>query len=683
MTNLASMQNNDDPSNERVQEPDFDDPPGFVDDISNEELLADLLKDKPKEADGIDSVVVIDNVPSVGPERLEKLKNVINKIFSKFGQIVSDHYPLDNGKTMGYIFLEYKSPANAVSAVKMLNGYKLDKQHTFAVNLFTDFEKYANRPPSQNLEKRPFQDMGNLRSWLQDIDANDHYSVIHDAGEKTSIYLNTSSEAIKVEERARWTETYVRWSPQGTYLTTFHQKGIALWGGEKFQQIQRFAHTGVQLIDFSPCERYLVSFSPLMDSKDDPKAIIIWDVLTGAKKRGFHCLSTSQWPVFKWSHDGKYFARIGEDSLSVYETPSFGLLDKKSFKCNDIKDFCWSPADSIISYWVPEQGESPARVTLLEIPSRKELRVKNLFNVSECKLHWQKAGDYLGVKVDRLTKSKKGQYYSFEIFRIREKQIPVDVVEIKDPIGAFAWEPVGSRFAVLHGESPRIGASFYNVKPNSKIELITTLEKKAANALFWAPNGQFIVLAGLRSMNGALEFVDANDMTIMNTSEHFMATDVEWDPTGRYVATGVSWWSHKVDNAYWMWSFQGKVLQKCTTDRFCQLLWRPRPPPVLTEEQIKDLKKNMKTYSKRYELKDRMSQSKASKEIIERRRVLMEEFENFKKQKEEQLAAEKKERLELRRGMETDSYDSGWDEVAQETVEFFISEEIIEIEDPE
>lgn len=54
----------------------------------------------------------------------------------------------------------------------------------------------------------------------------------------------------------RWTETYVRWSPKGTYLATFHQRGIALWGGEKFKQIQRFSHQGVQLIDFSPCERY-------------------------------------------------------------------------------------------------------------------------------------------------------------------------------------------------------------------------------------------------------------------------------------------------------------------------------------------------------------------------------------------------------------------------------------------
>ena len=47
-------------------------------------------------------------------------------------------------------------------------------------------------------------------------------------------------------------------------------------------------------------------------------------------------------------------------------------------------------------------------------------------------------------------------------------------------------------------------------------------------------------------MNGVLEFYDTSDVVCMNQAEHFMATDVEWDPTGRYVATSVSWWAHKV-----------------------------------------------------------------------------------------------------------------------------------------
>ena len=50
-------------------------------------------------------------------------------------------------------------------------------------------------------------------------------------------------------------------------------------------------------------------------------------------------------------------------------------------------------------------------------------------------------------------------------------------------------------------------------------------------------------------MNGVLEFYDTSDVVCMNQAEHFMATDVEWDPTGRYVATSVSWWAHKVSSA--------------------------------------------------------------------------------------------------------------------------------------
>lgn len=50
----------------------------------------------------------------------------------------------------------------------------------------------------------------------------------------------------------------------------------------------------------------------------------------------------------------------------------------------------------------------------------------------------------------------------------------------------------------------------------------------------------------LCSMNGALAFVDTSDCTMMNIAEHYTASDVEWDPTGRYIVTSVSWWSHKV-----------------------------------------------------------------------------------------------------------------------------------------
>ncbi len=72
---------------------------------------------------------------------------------------------------------------------------------------------------------------GNLKSWLLDPRANDQFSVVLEGGEKVAVYNNCKPDPAPAEARPRWTETYVRWSPLGTFLVTFHQRGIALWGG--------------------------------------------------------------------------------------------------------------------------------------------------------------------------------------------------------------------------------------------------------------------------------------------------------------------------------------------------------------------------------------------------------------------------------------------------------------------
>lgn len=427
------------------------------------ELLGDLLHTAPKEMDGLENVIVVDRIPQIGPDRFEKLKTVLSKLFSKAGEIVTDHYPLDEkGNTAGYVFIEYKTKEAAAEAVKLLDGHKLDKTHVFAVNIFTDIEKYSTIPDEWvPPEPEPYKDRGNLKSWLMNPDAYDQYSVIHEGGDKTAVYLNSNPDPTLLEERPKWTESTTQWSPLGSYLATFHSKGIAIWGGEKFNQLGRFPHDGVNAINFSHCENYLVTFSSALANFDDPNAFIIWDIRTGAKKRSFPAdRDFMNWPVFKWSQDDKFFARITQDTLSIYETPSMGLLDKRSIKVPGIRNFSWSPTHNILSYWVAEDKDVPARVTLIEVPGRKEVRAKNLFNVSDCRMLWQKAGDYLCVKVDRYTKSRKersadngpektiysGLYYNFEVFHMKQKEIPVDSIEIK---GSDPWSILHLKFFMI------------------------------------------------------------------------------------------------------------------------------------------------------------------------------------------------------------------------------------------
>ena len=75
----------------------------------------------------------------------------------------------------------------------------------------------------------------------------------------------------------------------------------------------------------------------------------------------------------------------------------------------------------------------------------------------------------------------------------------------------------------------------------------------------------------------------------------------------------MSSWKTSVDNGYWIWTFQGRILKRVNLTAFNQLLWRPRPPTLLTAEQIKEIKKNLKKYSAQFESKDRMRLTRASK----------------------------------------------------------------------
>ncbi|KFM61475.1 Eukaryotic translation initiation factor 3 subunit B, partial [Stegodyphus mimosarum] len=419
---------------------------------------------------------------------------------------------------------------------------------------------------------------------------------------------------------------------------------------------------------------------------------MIWEIATGIKKRSFHLephLSLT-WPMIKWSHDDRYFAKLGKDMLSVYETPSFGLMEKKSIKIPGIKNFSWSPTDNILAYWVIGEKDVPARVILLEIPSRKELRSKNLFNVADCNMQWPKSGDYLCVKVVRYTKAKKEKneikygkmYVNFEIFYMREKQIPVDSIEIKENIIAFSWEPVGNKFAVIHGDGAFITVSFYGIKSGGTMSLLKKFEKKQCNRLFWSPFGQYIVLAELKtSMSGSLEFIDTSDFTSMAFIKDILASDVEWDPTGRYVVSATSQWTYKLDNAFWLWTFCGRLVRKKDVEGFCQLLWRPRPPILLSEEKVKEIKKNLKKYSAHFDLKDQMSLSKASKEIIDKRIKLMKEFGNIRQRMINEFNSKKRLRLELRNGIDTDELDSEVGNLEEEVVEFLTKEEIVVLDE--
>lgn len=273
--------------------------------------------------------------------------------------------------------------------------------------------------------------------------------------------------------------------------------------------------------------RYLVTWNGCVSSAPADE-VIVWEVATGKQKRSFPVALNAEgvppaWPIFKWSHDDRFFGRVGVDMISVYGTPSMGLLDKKSIKIPNVVTFEWSPTDPIIAYWTPEVGNSPARVSILELPSRVELRQKGLYSVAHVQLKWKEDGDFLACRVERYAKNKKIQYVNLELFRMRDKDFPIDILDFKEKelVDAFEWEPKGNRFAVIHGEPANKVVAFYSMESttNGKLKHLFTVEKNVFNEIRWSPAGTIVALCRLgnpnEAVNGTFEWYNANEQKMV------------------------------------------------------------------------------------------------------------------------------------------------------------------------
>lgn len=49
-----------------------------------------------------EKVIVIDNIPKVGTEKKDKLKNILTKLITNYGKIINEYYPEgENGMLHG------------------------------------------------------------------------------------------------------------------------------------------------------------------------------------------------------------------------------------------------------------------------------------------------------------------------------------------------------------------------------------------------------------------------------------------------------------------------------------------------------------------------------------------------------------------------------------------------------
>ncbi|EPZ33236.1 dipeptidyl peptidase IV/CD26, N-terminal domain-containing protein [Rozella allomycis CSF55] len=623
-------------------------------------------KYKVEQETGYDNYVVVIGLPIVEPAKKDKLFAYIKaKVSPVFAEAKDALMPFTDGKSHGALFVEFETAELANKFSKAADNFRFDKNHTLTANVMTEVDRIMNMEEEFKEPEMPeYEEKGNMKEWLLDELSREQFSFV--SGNKLNVkwYIGDQAE-IAFEQKN--VDKYV-WSPLGTYLAGRTQTHVVMCGGSGFKPVLTFHHPKVVSFEFSPMENYLITYS---NSESEEYQTFVWDVRTGQKIRGFKGATS-----FKFSYNDEYVAKVHDKAVFVYKTETMELLEKKSIRMGEIADFEWSPVANIIAFWSRVEPNVPARIVLMKIPTREIIRSKNLFNVEKCSIYWQNKGEFVAFKVDKL--QKKLTTFNLEIFKITEKDCPVEMIDLSSDISDLAWEPERSRFVTSTIVGRKTNLSLYELQ-NGSFKLIRTFERGLIHRVFWSPKGRFCIFAGHEDYDAITEFWDLNtdkSKIKMLISLACPSSGILWEASGRFIVSYCSSAKLKGSMGFKIYDFKGSLLYQEGVTEFSSFAWRPRPPTTLPEDQIKEIKKNLKTYSDKFEEEDRLRSDKAYREVVERRSRLKNEWFSWFNAAKKLWDESKSERIALFDGIDFDEAASNdsvledWNEVViKETIE--------------
>jgi len=132
-----------------------------------------------------------------------------------------------------------------------------------------------------------------------------------------------------------------------------------------------------------------------------------------------------------------------------------------------------------------------------------------------------------------------------------------------------------------------------------------------------------------------------------------------------------------MENGYHLYDFKGELLREEHIDKFKQFHWRPRPPTLLSREEQKQIRKNLREYSKDFEEEDRIADDKEKGAVVEERRRMLSEWLAWREHELEDLREDRRE-MGLPKDPEVENTAEEGGEGDEATVVEEIMEEIVD-----
>ncbi|CCW65699.1 unnamed protein product, partial [Phytomonas sp. EM1] len=423
------------------------------------------------------------------------------------------------------------------------------------------------------------------------------------------------------------------WSTYGTMMISQQTKGLRIWGGRSMHLLFEIMED-VEAFMISSSERYIVT-------KTD-REVSVWNLRTAKKIRALGNLDLhldDLWPIVRFSADDSLVAvcKVGYNPhespeptagrLSLYIARNMHLIQgsasqerlQYTFSIPGLYKAEWNPAMKTQIAYVVALGQKLGWKLVIanmhvdqgtNVATEEQLIQRHFLQATSLDMLWSPAGVHLSIKA---TLKNATEYF---LFHIGPRSVAAMQLRIKPSYtaGRFAWQQSGDYFATILNKSQTkdgtgsaqltsdLGLLQIHTIKNNKLKLLQELTTSMTH-LFWSPKGSSLVAANFdKSILHFLSVTDDGAVKEHNKLSAVSATDCQWDPTGRFFATWVSSLRNTtMAPQYRIFNCNGAELFRKESKPFSHFAWRPLPPSLLSEAEVKNIKGSVKKLLEEYE----------------------------------------------------------------------------------
>jgi translation initiation factor 2A len=382
-------------------------------------------------------------------------------------------------------------------------------------------------------------------------------------------------------------------SPSGSKLAVVDLIGIKVLSTSNYSEIFSIRRSNVQLLHFSNCGKYLVSWEK---PQEESPNLLIWDTDSGKQVYAFSQKKflKETWPTAIFSSDSRFIYIKNVNEMFVYRIPEpHPFMIFSDFK---ITSFFVSPKQQLIITYTGEEKTEGSKLTVLSHSNGIAKVAELVINfVQEVKVIWNKTGNsalvWCQTDVDSTGRSYYGEHSLFIVTGdARVKQVKTT----EGPIHDLMWNPADDTFVVIAGFMPAT-SHFYNSSGNKKEQIA----KHHRNTIKWNPFGTLFLIAGFGNLQGDVDIYEKNSLLLVGNCRANSTVYCEWGACGKVFVAATLCPRMRVDNGYCIYKYTGEMLYRVMEPlELWQVGWAPQvfhPQPLTPRAEEKKIVEK-KTY---------------------------------------------------------------------------------------